>query len=126
MDSFTILFDKVIKDKNFDKKLYFEALYYLIYYRYKCDLSNSKNIEKLEFDFLDTMKINKYDSLYKSLKELLHYEIRTALPIKDTNSYNEEELIDALNRCIKRYKNYDSKLLYHMSFNREFATKLIY
>jgi hypothetical protein len=126
MDIFTILFGEVLKDKTFNKQLYFEALYYLIYYRYKCDLSNSKNIEKLEFDFLDTMNINKNDLLYKPIKKLLHYEIRTALPIKDTNSYNEEELIDALNRCIKRYKSYDSKLLYYMSFNREFATKLIY
>lgn len=60
--------------------------------------------------FLDMMKIYKCDPSYKIIKELIHYEIRMALPIKDPNSYNKDKLNNALEYCINRYLEYDSSL----------------
>ena len=128
MDYFSIRFDTVIKSKSINLSNYFEALYFLIYYRYDCDLDNSSNIKRVEEDTLSMIKITKDDPLYKIIFDLIHYEMRMALPIKDINSYNETKLINAYNRCIERYLSYDKSLIdfIKIRFNKEFSTKLIY
>ena len=118
-------FDKVI---SINLRKYFEALYHLIYNRFDCNLDNSHNIQKLEEESLYIMNINSSDLLYKTIKELIHFEIRLAIPIKDINSYKEKELICALNKCIRRYLTHDQSLIVYIrpAFDKQFASKLIY
>ena len=107
---------------------YFDALYKLICNRYDCMLDNAKNIAKLEKDFCNNLAVVTSDPNYIIIKQLAHYEIRMALPIKDVNSYKEKDLIDALNKCISRYLHIDPYLVEYIKygFNKEFVYKLIY
>jgi hypothetical protein len=111
MSYFSVRFDKIIRSNKINLNNYFEVLYYLIYHRYNCKLDNSSNIKKVEKDTLLMIKIKKDDPLYNTIRDLIHYELRMALPIKDINSYNKTKLIDAYNRCIERYLLYDISVI---------------
>jgi len=126
MESLLSNFTK-IKD-TINLYFYFNALYRLICNRYDCVLDNAKNIARLEKDFCNDLGISTSDSNYIIIKQLAHYEIRMALPIKDVNSYKEKDLIGALNKCINRYLKIDPYLFEYIKygFNKEFVSKLIY
>ena len=127
MNYFTDHFDIIIRS-NINLNNYFESLYYLIYYRFNCKLDNSSNIQLIVKNALNMLNIKKDNPLYKTITDLIHYEIRIALPIKYIDSYKETNLINALNRCIERYLSYDKSLIkfIRLAFNKEFSTKLIY